>query len=160
MESDTVIIGPPFGRQTILLVDDNPDDVFIMRNAFKKAEVSNPLQTVGDGEEAVSYLKGEGIYVDRRVHPFPIVMFLDLNMPRKNGLEVLAWIREQNEPRLKHLTVHILTASTRLADVDRAFELGANSYLVKPSRVEDLLQLIRAWHCLTRFSGFPVSRTP
>jgi CheY-like chemotaxis protein len=153
MSIDSVIVGPAFNQQTILLVDDNEDDVVIMRNSFTQAEIPNPVQSLPDGEEAIAYLKGEGRYQDRHRHPFPVVVFLDLNMPKKNGLEVLQWIREQ--PKLRTLTVHILSASSRSADVERAFELGANSYLIKPSRVQALVAMLKAWHTITQSSAFP-----
>lgn len=145
---------PPseFNRRTILLVDDNEDDVFIMQTAFKKLRIPNPIRTVTDGEEAIAYLSGEGRYGDRAEYPLPGVVLLDLNMPRRNGFEVLAWIRKQ--PRLRTLTVHILSASMRQVDVEHALTLGANSYLVKPSKVQELLDLIWAWHCVARHSGF------
>src|SRR3989442_6456219 len=117
--------------QTILLVDDSENDREIMRVAFKKANFSNPLQEVHNGEEAIAYLKGEDVYTDRNKFPLPAVMLLDLNMPMKNGFDLLSWVRTQ--PALKRLSIVILTASTRMEDVERAFDLGANSFLVKPS---------------------------
>src|SRR6059036_3970049 len=97
-----------FDRRTVLLVEDNEDDVFIMQTAWRKATVPNPLQVVADGEEAVSYLGGEGQYADRQKYPLPVVIFLDLNMPRKKGFEVLQWLR--GEPALKRMVVNILSA--------------------------------------------------
>lgn len=143
-----------FDRQTILLVDDNEDDVFLMRSIFQKLRIPNPVQTLGDGDDAISYLKGEGRYGDRNHFPFPVMILLDLNMPRRNGFEVLSWVRAQ--PGLKNLTVHILSASMRQVDVEQAFARGANSYLVKPSQVESLMDLVSAWHCVARHSGFAV----
>lgn len=118
-------------KQTILLVDDSANDIFLMRMAFKKAEFNHPLQEVRNGEQAIAYLEGEGIYSDREKHPLPSVMLLDLNMPMKNGFEVLARVRAQ--PAFKRISIIILTASRRPEDVERAFDLGASSYLVKPS---------------------------
>jgi CheY-like chemotaxis protein len=86
-------------RKTILLVDDSENDIDLMRMAFRKAEVNSPLQEVHNGEEAITYLKGEGIYSDREKYPLPSVMLLDLNMPMKNGFDVLSWVRTQ--PALK-----------------------------------------------------------
>ena len=80
-------------RQTILLVDDSENDLFLMRVAFKKAVFNSPLQEVHNGEQAIAYLKGESIYSDRNQYPLPSVMLLDLNMPMKNGFDVLAWVR-------------------------------------------------------------------
>jgi CheY-like chemotaxis protein len=140
-------------RHAILLVEDNEDDVFIMQSAWRKAEVSNPLQVVSDGDEAVSYLSGEGQYADRQKYPLPVVIFLDLNMPKRNGFEVLQWLRA--EDALKRIVVNILSASSRREDVAHAFDCGANAYLVKPSRVDGLIEMLRAWHCLGQFSAFP-----
>lgn len=148
--SDTSI----FDEQTILLVEDNDDDVFIMQSAFRKASIPNPLKVAVDGEEALDYLKGKGRFQDRREFPIPAVILLDLNMPKKNGLEVLAWIR--GHPSFRKITVHMLTASGRTGDVDRAAELGANAYLVKPSRIDELVEMIKAWHRLCRFAAFPL----
>jgi CheY-like chemotaxis protein len=143
-----------FNRHTILLVEDNEDDVFIMQSAWRKADIPNPLQSVLDGELAISHLSGEGPYSDRARYPLPIVILLDLNMPKKNGFEVLEWLRQH--PRLRRLTVHILTASTRKEDIDRAFDRGANGYLIKPSRVEALVDMLKAWHTLAQSSAFPL----
>jgi CheY-like chemotaxis protein len=128
-------------RQTILLVDDSDDDLVLMRDAFKQAQCSHPIQEVHNGEEAIAYLNGEGMYNDRSRFPLPIVMLLDLNMPKKNGYEVLTWVRAQ--PDLKRLAVFILTASLRNEDVERAFYLGATSYLAKPSNLETLAAMMR-----------------
>jgi CheY-like chemotaxis protein len=144
-----------FDRRSILLVEDSEDDVFIMQTAWRKAEVPNPLHVVSDGDEAVSYLGGAGPYADREKHPLPVVIFLDLNMPKRNGFEVLQWLR--GEDALKRIVVNILSASSRREDVAHAFDCGANGYLVKPSRVDGLIEMLKAWHCLGRFSAFPGS---
>ena len=127
--------------QTILLVDDSEDNLFLMRAAFEMAKGNNPLQEACNGEEAIAYLKGEGPYSDRNKFPLPTVMLLDLNMPKKNGFDVLAWVRAQ--PGLKRLAIIILTASMRIEDMERAFDLGATSYLVKPGSVETLAAMMR-----------------
>ena len=142
-----------FDRQTILIAEDNEDDVFIMQTAWRKAELPNPLQVVTDGEEAISYFKGNGNYGDRGKHPLPVVIFLDLNMPRKNGFEVLQWLRQQSG--LKRIIVNILSASSRGEDVRQAFDCGANVYLVKPSKIEALVEMLKTWRSLGRFSVFP-----
>src|SRR5687768_14942356 len=129
-------------KTTILMVDDSENDLFLMRMVFKKAEFDCALPEVHDGAQAIAYLKGEGSYSDRGAFPLPAVMFLDLNMPMKNGFEVLEWLRSQ--PGLKRLTVIILTASMREEDAERAFDLGANWFLTKPSAMEDLVAMIRA----------------
>jgi len=157
MDND-VTFADPFGQRTILLVDDNQDDVFIMRTVFRKVGISNPVQVLTNGEEAIHYLSGEGEFADRERFPLPAVVLLDLNMPRVNGFEVLKWIRWQ--PGLKRLIVEVLTASSRPGDVERAFDAGANSYLVKPSRMEELIEIMTAWHQLMNFRAFPVFPAP
>jgi CheY-like chemotaxis protein len=140
-------------RKTILLVDDSENDIFLMRTAFKKAEFHSSLHEVHNGEEAIAYLKGEGIYHDRNQHPLPSVMLLDLNMPMKNGFDVLTWVRSQ--PAFKGLSITVLTASMRPEDVDRAFDLGANSYLVKPSSLDALASMIRCLRDWVQINHFP-----
>ena len=139
--------------QTILLVDDSENDLLLMRIAFKKAEFNNPLQIASNGEEAIGYLKGEGVYRDRKQHPLPMLMLLDLNMPMKNGFDVLSWVRTQ--PALKRLSIVILTASIRAEDVERAFELGAHSFLVKPAKMEDLAGMMRCLRDWLQYNHFP-----
>jgi DNA-binding response OmpR family regulator len=129
---------------TILLVEDDPNDVLLVKRAFRKANVANPLQVVSDGEAAVAYLAGQGNFTDRARFPLPAVVLLDLKLPRKSGLEVLVWLREQAD--LKRLPVVVLTSSSEAGDVNRAYELGANSYLVKPVAFENLLNLVKALH--------------
>jgi Response regulators consisting of a CheY-like receiver domain and a winged-helix DNA-binding domain len=131
----------------ILLVEDNSDDVLLLRHAFQKAGVTHPLQVVSDGLESLEYLRGEKAYADRDQYPFPDVMLLDLNMPRMNGFEVLKQVREN--PRYNWLMIHVLTASSRPGDVQRAYDLRANSYVFKPSRMDELVALVTAlrdWH--------------
>lgn len=140
-------------RRTILLVDDSENDLLFMRRAFKKAESSIPLQEVCNGEEAIAYLKGEGPYNDRNKFPLPKVVLLDLNMPKKDGFDVLTWVRAQ--PVLKRLAIIILSASTRAADVDRAFDLGATSFLVKPGNLETLAAMVRCLDGWIKINEFP-----
>jgi CheY-like chemotaxis protein len=140
-------------EKQILLVDDSEGDLFLMRSAFKKAGFTNPLQEARNGEQAIAYLKGKGPYSDRLKFPLPAVMLLDLNMPMKNGFEVLAWVRTQ--PRLKRMSIIILTASMRTNDVEQAFDLGANSYLVKPGTMEGLIAMIRCLRDWLRLNHFP-----
>jgi CheY-like chemotaxis protein len=140
-------------NQTILLVDDSENDLYLMRAAFKKAEFNNPLQEAHNGEEAIAYLKGEGPFSDRHKFPLPTVMLLDLNMPMKNGFDVLAWVRTQ--PALKRLTIIILSASMRTEDVERASDLGANSFLVKPSDINKLIAMLRCLRDWLGYNHFP-----
>lgn len=140
-------------RQTILLVDDSENDIALMRLAFKKAGFIIPLQEVHNGEEAIAYLKGEKPYEDRNEFPLPAVMLLDINMPMKNGFEVLAWVRTQ--PALKRLSIIILSASMRTEDIERAYDLGANSFLVKPGTMEDLTSMMRCLRDWLQYNHFP-----
>lgn len=125
-------------RHQILLVEDDPNDVLLIRRAFKKAKVLNPVEVVGDGEAAVAYLSGQAPYDHRAA---PELVLLDLKLPRKSGHEVLEWIRAQ--PRLRYLPVVVLTSSRERIDLERAYGLGANSYLVKPPDFESLIEMVR-----------------
>ncbi len=138
---------------TILLVEDSENDLLLMRSAFKKAGSVFPLREVRNGEEAIAYLKGEGPYQDRTAFPLPTVMLLDLNMPRLDGFDVLFWVR--NQPLLKRLTIIILSASLHGDDVAHAFDLGANSFLVKPTNLEALAAMIRSLCDWIRINHFP-----
>jgi CheY-like chemotaxis protein len=113
----------------ILVVEDREDDILLMRRAFDRASVSNPIQVVRDGEEAIAYLIGEGQYANRDEYPLPVLVLLDLKLPRKDGFEVLSWIR--SEPGICGLPVVVLTSSNQIRDVNRAYQLGANSFFVK-----------------------------
>ncbi|MBE9054128.1 response regulator [Nostocales cyanobacterium LEGE 11386] len=131
------------GSSTILLVEDNTNEVFLIERAFRKANIGNQLKIVGDGETAIHYLAGKDVYSDRHVYPLPMLMLLDLKLPRKSGLEVLEWLRQQ--ALLKRLPVIALTSSKHSADINRAYELGINSYLVKPVTFERLVEVIQAF---------------
>ncbi len=126
--------------RTILVAEDDENDVFLMRRAFAQAHSQAALQFVSNGEEALAYLRGNGLYAARDQFPFPALLLLDLKMPRKNGLEVLEVIRA--DPDLKTLTVVVFTASNQERDINLALGLGANSYLVKPSKPEALSSLL------------------
>src|SRR5882672_1918306 len=110
----------------ILIAEDNENEVILMLRAFEKGNLVNPIQIVKDGDEAIAYLKGEGSYANRQEYQLPELLLLDLNMPRKNGFEVLEWIR--NEPSLRLMRVVVLTVSGQIKDVNRAYQLGANSF--------------------------------
>jgi CheY-like chemotaxis protein len=127
---------------TILLVEDDANDVLLVQRAFRKLNVVHPIQVVNDGEQATAYLLGEGQFANRDQYPFPVLMLLDLKLPRKAGLEVLAWLRSQTTV-IRRLPVVVLTSSKQAVDINRAYDLGANSYLVKPGEFEGLLQLVK-----------------
>ena len=126
---------------TILHVEDDPNDVLLIGRAFRKAEVSAHVKVVNDGEQAVQYLSGANEFSDREKFPAPAFVLLDMKLPRKSGTEVLEWIRAQ--PILKRLPVVMLTASRQPIDVNRAYELGANAYLVKPVNFDALVDLLK-----------------
>jgi CheY-like chemotaxis protein len=128
--------------QVILVVEDDPNDVLLIQRAFGKARILNPVRTVSNGDEAVAYLSGEGPFADREAYPFPVLVLLDLKLPRRSGLEVLGWIRSQ--PGLKRLPIVVLTSSKESIDINRAYDLGANSYLVKPVGFDSLLELVKS----------------
>jgi CheY-like chemotaxis protein len=132
---------------TVLLVEDDLDDIFMVQRAFKKAHIPNPLQIVTDGEQATAYLHGEGKYADRQLHPLPHLIVMDIKMPRRNGFEMLEWIK--NDSHLRRIPVVIVSSSDEPSDINRAYELGANAYMVKPMdfrAVETLFQSItRYW---------------
>ena len=126
---------------TVLLAEDNSTDALMVQRAFKKANLLNPVQVVDDGDKAVAYLAGDGPYADREKYPLPVLLLLDLKLPRRSGLEVLEWLRQQ--PAIKRLPVVVLTSSKENADINRAYDLGANSYLVKPVDFDPLLELVK-----------------
>ena len=127
-------------HETILLVEDSMDDVLLIRRALRKAHIANPLQVVSDGEDAIKYLAGKEAYADRERYPLPMVMLLDLKLPRRSGHEVLTWLKAQ--PTLRRLPVVVLTSSLESQDITRAYDSGANSYLVKPVSFDALHSMI------------------
>jgi CheY-like chemotaxis protein len=135
-------------ERTILLVEDNQDDVFLMQRALRGARIVNPVIIVGSGQEAMDYLSGAGKFADRASYPAPAAVFLDLKLPFVYGHEVLAWIRRQKQ--FESLIVIVLTSSNEASDLSRCYALGANSYLVKPPSAEQLRALAKAfkWHWL------------
>ena len=136
----------PVDADPILLVEDNPNDFLLIRRAFSKVNIPNPLNVVGDGEKAIEYLSGAGDYADRARFPLPLVILLDLKLPRKSGHEVVNWLRAQ--PVLKRIPVVVLTSSSMKSDVERCYDLGVISYLVKPVNFDDLralMELIRQY---------------
>src|SRR5215831_11148176 len=132
------------GCATVLLAEDDPDDVLLTQIAFERARLVNPLQVVRDGEEAIAYLKGEGDFADRTRFPFPILLLLDLKMPKVDGFQVLAWLKSQ--PQGLQLPVAIMTSSDQDPDINRAHGLGADSYLIKPPNAMTLLELVQRIH--------------
>jgi CheY-like chemotaxis protein len=125
----------------VLIAEDDPTDVFLLQRAFAAAQVPATLHVVRDGQEAIDYLEGQDGFSDRSTYPLPDLILLDLKMPRMNGFDVLGWLRQK--PGLKRLLVTVLTSSDQPTDINRAYDLGANSYLVKPHGSHDLTELVR-----------------
>jgi CheY-like chemotaxis protein len=140
---------------TILVADADQNDVFFIRRAFQKSGITYPVVHVPDGQEAIDYLKGEAAYADRTRYPLPGLLLLDLKMPKVDGFDVLAWLKSR--PELKELPVVVLSSSSREDDIQRARQLGAADYLVKPADFDDLLSLAQdvaaRWLRVAQVSG-------
>ena len=125
----------------VLIAEDDPGDVFLLQRAFNVSGMQAALHFVRDGQEVIDYLGGQAAYADRNAHPLPDLLLLDLKMPRLDGFDVLSWLRKQ--PGLRRLLVTILTSSDQPEDINRAYDLGANSYLVKPHGPQELSELVQ-----------------
>ncbi|MCI0748548.1 MAG: response regulator [Verrucomicrobia subdivision 3 bacterium] len=126
---------------TILIAEDDPNDVFFLKISFRDSGISNPVQFVSDGEEAIAYLEGTGSFADRRLHPLPGLVLLDLKMPRKSGFEVISWMRHHSAFKL--IPIIVLSGSAIVEDVNRAYEMGVNAYMIKPASNLALERLVR-----------------
>jgi CheY-like chemotaxis protein len=127
--------------KTILHVEDDPNDVLLIGRALRKAEVPASIQVVNDGDQAVDYLSANNAYAERERFPLPALVLLDLKLPRKSGIEVLQWIR--SKPGLRRIPVIMLTSSRQPIDINRAYDLGVNAYLVKPVSFDTLVEMLR-----------------
>ncbi|MGB6017807.1 MAG: response regulator [Nodosilinea sp.] len=127
-------------EHVILLVEDSSTDILLVQRAFKRANITNPIRIVKDGDEAIDYLSGQNNYSDRSQYPLPALILLDLKLPRRHGIEVLDWLKQQ--PIIKRIPVVVLTSSREDTDIDRAYDLGVSSYLLKPVHSEALNHLI------------------
>jgi len=127
-------------KHTVLWVEDDADDVLLIGRAIRKAGLDQPA-VARDGRTAVAYLSGIGEFADRDAHPFPSLILLDLKLPRMSGFELLQWIREH--PEIRRIPVVMFTSSKQQADVDRAYDLGANGYLLKSVDHEDLVEALK-----------------
>jgi len=125
----------------ILQVEDDANDVFLLQRAFLELGVVNPVQVATDGQMAVDYLAGNGRYANRSKYPMPGLVLLDLKLPRQSGREVLQWIRAQ--PMLRRIIVIVLTSAQYVGDVGLAYDLGANSFIVKPFDSAGYLRMAR-----------------
>ncbi len=126
----------------ILVVEDDPQHARLISIALERSQVVNPVRVAGDGQEARTYLAGEEGFDDRTEHPLPTMVLLDIHLPRMSGLELLGWMKQQ--PGLRRLPVIMLTSSEEDEDISEAYELGANSYLVKPVGFDALLDVVRS----------------
>ena len=131
-------------RKTVLVADDDENDIRLLRRAFLRAGINVPMKWVRDGEEVIQYLQGDDPFTDRETFPIPMLLLLDLKMPRTNGFEVLEWVRKQ--AGLRRLLVIVMTSSDEPQDVDRAYDLGANSFLKKPDDFDDLTRMSQKLH--------------
>jgi len=131
-------------RPTLLIVEDNEDDIFFVERIFKQIGARCELRFARDGIEAVEYLSGKGAFQDRAKYPMPTIILMDLKMPRRNGFEVLEWMHNQEEIRL--IPTIVVTSSTLQEDVTRAYRLGANAVMNKPVDKDSLLQMLKSFH--------------
>lgn len=127
----------------ILLADDSPDDLAALQIVLKAAEIGNPVTLLDDGAKVIAYLKGEGEYANRELHPLPKVLLLDLNMPGIDGFDVLEWIR--GNPEFGDMLVIVISGYGGLRQVNQAYALGANSFIVKPTNSLEIKNLIEAF---------------
>lgn len=127
---------------TILLVEDDQDDIFIFKRALVAANVLNPVVVLSNGQAAVDYLSNQGEYSSPEKNPLPFVIFLDLKLPYLDGFEVLTWIRQQ--PQLNSVVVVVLSGSDESRDHKKAYELGARSYLLKPPGAQDIREFMES----------------
>ena len=131
-------------RKTVLVADDDVNDISLLKRAFLRAGIDVHLRVARDGEEVIQYLHGDGPYDDRDEFPIPRLLILDLKMPRTDGFEVLEWVRRQDD--LRRLLVVVMTSSDEPEDVDRAYDLGANSFLRKPDDFTNLIKISQKLH--------------
>jgi len=132
--------------QVVLSVDDNDVDGALLERAFKRTSVPARLYRVSEGPQALAYLAGDGIYKDRENYPLPDLVLLDLAMPKMSGVDVLKWIRGQSQTVVKKTRVLIFTSSEKPEDFRAANEIGADGYLLKPTKFDDLKKLVKQIH--------------
>jgi CheY-like chemotaxis protein len=141
-------------NKVVLIAEDNHDDYFLIQRAFRRADIPVELKWVRDGSEAKAYLDAIS-----SIQPVPALILADLKMPRMDGFELLTWVR--SHPRLRRLPFVVLTSSSQSPDINRAYDMGANSYLVKPSRFEELMSLSQGlknyWLTLNQSPELPSS---
>ena len=142
-------------NRTILMVDDDPDDFFLAKEALKDNGLPIDFQLLSDGEELMDYLHRRGRFTSLENRPFPCLILLDLNMPKKDGRETLSEIKK--EPNFRRIPIVIFTTSVEESDISRSYELGANSYINKPATFEDLSEVMKKlgeyWLGLVKLPG-------
>lgn len=143
-------------KGAVLIVDDNPDDIELLRLAFEKAKAPCGVMSAPDGAEAIRYLSGEGKYADRNLYPMPLLVLLDLNMPRVNGFEVLAWI--QKNATSSFPLVITLSYSHLESDIRRAYDLGTSAYVAKPVDLDSSVSLVKLLINLERIAALRTRR--
>jgi len=126
---------------TILLAEDDENDLYLLKRALQKIGIPHSVHICRDGEEATNYLQGSGTYSDRGQFPFPSIIITDLKMPRKSGFEILRWLNDH--PECHVIPVIVLSASNEPQDIKEAYRAGANCYLMKPSKFDDLKKILR-----------------
>jgi len=133
----------------ILLIEDNPGDIRLTIESFKESKITNNINIVEDGIEAINYLKKKGKFKDE---PLPDIIILDLNLPKKGGREVLAEIKE--DKKLKHIPVVVFTTSKAEMDILKSYELHANCYISKPLKINQFIKIVKAiehfWFCIVK----------
>ena len=138
-------------KGVVLIVDDDSNDIELMQLAFEKAKAPCSLMSVSDGGEAIRYLAGEGKYADRKLYPMPLLVLLDLNMPRVNGFDVLHWIQKNGTSRFP--LVLTLSYSHLESDIRRAYELGTSAYIAKPVDLDSSVSLVKLLINLERIAA-------
>jgi CheY-like chemotaxis protein len=128
-------------QPTVLVADDDANDVFFLRRAFQKAGISCAVLDVPDGEKAINYLSGSDGFGDRLQFPLPSLLFLDLKMPKVSGFEVLEWL--QKHDRVLKTKIVVLSSSNLPSDMQKARMLGAHDYRVKPSDIDDMITMVK-----------------
>ncbi len=141
------------GKLVILMAEDDEHDVLATRRAWEKHHIENPLVVVRDGEECLDYLYRRGKYADKELSPTPKLLLLDLNMPRINGLEVLATIRDDDD--FKRLSIVVLTTSDSEPDLKMCYDMGVNAYIVKPVGFENFAEAIKDINMFWKLVTYP-----
>lgn len=128
----------------VLLAEDDPADARLVQRAFDKCGGGVSIVRLSNGDDLVAYLDGRPPYENRALHPIPSLLLLDIKLPRRSGLEVLQWLRARSDG-LRRLPVVMLTSSRHTVDINRAYDLGANSYLAKPDTPAELLEIVSSF---------------